>query len=163
MLLRTGVWCASSSTKPHKSSRQSSPSEKQTSPPRTPRHSPSVHQRRRAGKGRDIIADKVKRHIAAGIERGSGAIDPGEEAQLAQDVYNTIFGLGPLQVLVDDPSIENVLLTGTSVLVMYPDGRIQKRPNIFDSDEELIDWLINLGQRADGGGRTSQSTIRICD
>ena len=37
---------------------------------------------------------------------------------------------------------------------MYPDGRIQKRPNIFDSDEELIDWLINLGQRADGGGRT---------
>ena len=105
-------------------------------------------------KGRDIIADKVKRHIAAGIERGSGAIDPGEEAQLAQDVYNTIFGLGPLQVLVDDPSIENVLLTGTSVLVMYPDGRIQKRPNIFDSDEELIDWLINLGQRADGGGRT---------
>ncbi len=37
---------------------------------------------------------------------------------------------------------------------MYPDGRLQKRPKIFDSDEELIDWLINLGQRSEGGGRT---------
>lgn len=105
-------------------------------------------------KGREIIADKVKRHITFGIESGSGAIDASAEKQLAQDVYNTIFGLGPLQVLVDDPTIENILLTGTRVVVMYPDGRLQKRPKIFDSDEELIDWLINLGQRSEGGGRT---------
>ena len=70
-------------------------------------------------KGREIIADKVKRHITFGIESGSGAIDAGAEKQLAQDVYNTIFGLGPLQVLVDDPTIEK-----------YPSDRHEGRGHV---------------------------------
>ncbi|CCQ18388.1 MULTISPECIES: CpaF family protein [Nocardiaceae] len=103
--------------------------------------------------GRQIVIDLVSKEVQSAIDTGHKQLSVQEEQTLVKAVFDTLFGLGPLQPLVDDPNVENILINGDSVIVMYPDGSLQTRPPIADSDEELYDWLTNLAQRAPGGGR----------
>ena len=103
--------------------------------------------------GRQIVIDLVSKEVQSAIDTGHKQLSVKEEQTLVKAVFDTLFGLGPLQPLVDDPNVENILINGDSVIVMYPDGSMQTRPPIADSDEELYDWLTNLAQRAPGGGR----------
>jgi Flp pilus assembly CpaF family ATPase len=103
--------------------------------------------------GRQIVMDLVSSEVQSAIDTGHEQLNVEQEQTLAKAVFDTLFGLGPLQPLVDDPNVENILINGDHVLVMYPDGSLETRPPIADSDEELYDWLTNLAQRAPGGGR----------
>jgi Flp pilus assembly CpaF family ATPase len=65
-----------------------------------------------------------------------------EEAWLADAVLASIFGLGRIQPLVDDPSVENVDIAGCDrVWLEYADGRIEPGPPVADTDVELVETL----------------------
>jgi Flp pilus assembly CpaF family ATPase len=67
-----------------------------------------------------------------------------DEDEIARAVHDLLFGLGPLQQLLDDPGIETINANGCdSVWVRHADGgRFQVEP-IASSDDELIE-LIRL-------------------
>jgi pilus assembly protein CpaF len=72
----------------------------------------------------------------AGLEAG-GSID---EQQLARTVLDALFGMGALQVLIDDPGIENIDINGCDqVWVTYADGAKCSAAPVADSDEELVE------------------------
>jgi len=89
---------------------------------------------------RDIAAERVA--------SGQTPIEATEEQHLAQAVLDALFGLGRLQVLVDDPEIENIDVNGCDrVWVTYADGQKALMEPIADSDSELVEVLRSAAAR----------------
>ena len=71
-----------------------------------------------------------------------------EEQRLAQSILDALFGMGGLQSLIDDPSIENIDVNGFDrVWVTYADGAKRAMPPIADSDDELIEIMRSAAAR----------------
>ncbi|MDP3893629.1 CpaF family protein [Nocardioides sp.] len=100
--------------------------------------------------GRKIILDLLAAHARDADERGAGGgFDADYQQRLSEAVFNSLFGLGRLQPLVDNPELENIEIIGCDrVHLIYADGRIEEGPAVADSDEELIEHLQFLAARA---------------
>ena len=73
---------------------------------------------------------------------------PLEEQHLAQSVLDALFGLGRLQTLVDDDTIENIDINGCDrVWATFADGSKRLMDPVADSDDELVDLLRSAAGR----------------
>lgn len=89
--------------------------------------------------GRALIQYEVGQWVTSLVTAGRTAPSQAEEDQLRQAVYASVFGLGRLQPLVDDPDVENIEISGCdNVCLSYADGRLVRGPAVADSDEELV-------------------------
>ncbi|MGD0880637.1 MAG: ATPase, T2SS/T4P/T4SS family [Acidimicrobiales bacterium] len=91
-------------------------------------------------------------HLDALSEFGDGEapalLTHQEEQRLAQTVLDALFGLGRLQVLVDDPDIENIDINGCDrVWATFADGSKRLMDPVADSDDELIELIRSAAGR----------------
>jgi len=92
--------------------------------------------------GRQLINRRLERYAKEQLEQGVEPLSFEDESALAQAVHDALFGLGALQRLLDDESIENIDANGhADVWVTRSDGSKERAPAIADSDEELVDTL----------------------
>jgi pilus assembly protein CpaF len=92
--------------------------------------------------GRQLINRRLERHAKEQLERGSEPLSYEDETALAQAIHDALFGLGALQRLLNDESIENIDANGhADVWVTRSDGAKERAPAIADSNDELIDTL----------------------
>jgi Flp pilus assembly CpaF family ATPase len=92
--------------------------------------------------GRQLINRRLEAHAKEQIEKGLEPLSLEDENALAQAIHDALFGLGALQRLLDDESIENIDANGCAdVWVTRADGSKQRVLPIADSDDELIDVL----------------------
>lgn len=103
--------------------------------------------------GTKLVEDIVQRHIDDMINLGEQALSPHVQQALVLAICDALFRLGPVQPLVDEPDVENILITGGATTVMYGDGRSEQRDSIFETEEHAIDWVRRLASNAPGGGR----------
>jgi Flp pilus assembly CpaF family ATPase len=92
--------------------------------------------------GRQLINRRLERYAKEQLEQGVEPLSFDEETALAQAIHDALFGLGALQRLLDDESIENIDANGhADVWITRSDGAKERAPAIADSDEELVDIL----------------------
>jgi Flp pilus assembly CpaF family ATPase len=92
--------------------------------------------------GRQLINRRLERYAKEQLEEGVEPLPFEDESALAQAIHDALFGLGALQRLLDDESIENIDANGhADVWITRADGSKERAPAIADSDEELIDTL----------------------
>ena len=92
--------------------------------------------------GRQLINRRLERYAKQQLEQGREPLTFEDETALAQAIHDALFGLGALQRLLDDESIENIDANGCAdVWVTRADGSKHRAPPIADSDDELIDTL----------------------
>ncbi len=92
--------------------------------------------------GRQLINRRLEAHAREQLEDGREPLSFDDETALAQAIHDALFGLGALQPLLDDESIENIDANGCDdVWVTRADGSKHRAPPIADSDEELVDTL----------------------
>lgn len=104
--------------------------------------------------GRQLIAEALDAEARAALSAGRPVRPAGEEDALAQELFDSLFRLGRLQRLLDDPSIENINANGADcVWVRYADGRREQGEAIAGSDEELVELVRNVGARLGLGER----------
>ncbi len=76
-----------------------------------------------------------------------------ERHRLYEQISAEILGLGPLQPLLEDESITEVMVNGAKNIYIERDGRIHRVPFTFESDEHvmrIIDRIVApLGRRID--------------
>jgi pilus assembly protein CpaF len=81
------------------------------------------------------------------------AVSPSELGSLVRDLADSIVGLGPLEPLLRDPSITEVMVNGPRHVYVERDGRIEPAGIALDSDDavvHLIDRVVApLGLRVD--------------
>ncbi|GAB2761902.1 CpaF/VirB11 family protein [Nocardioides salsibiostraticola] len=104
--------------------------------------------------GRAIVLDLIEATVAHRVDAGGTTLSAVEQDGLARAVFDALFRLGRLQPLVDDDRVENIIITGhDNVLLELTDGSLIDGPDVADSDEELIDFLVFLASRSEVNAR----------
>jgi pilus assembly protein CpaF len=124
--------------------------------PRTPGLRDAVARRVRddaeLGAGR---ADRaaLRRAVARALAAEGVVAAPEVWARLVRDLVDEIGGLGPLEGLLRDPAVTDVMVNGADEIHVERDGRLARCPVTFDDDEQLVRVLARtlgpLGARLD--------------
>lgn len=106
-------------------------------------------------RGRAIVMRVIDEHIEDERRRAVNrkVWDGAQTAALTQAVVDSVFGLGRIQPLVDDPRVENIIVSEGRVTLDLADGSREQAAPIADSDEELIAWLQFQASRSAGVAR----------
>jgi pilus assembly protein CpaF len=77
----------------------------------------------------------------------------GERAELVKSLLNDVFGLGPIQKLVDDPEVDEIMVNGPNEIFVERHGRIYATDVKFDSEQHelsVIERIVGqVGRRVD--------------
>lgn len=108
--------------------------------------------------GRSIIQELVATESSEAMYGGGTGWSQDEQFALAQAVFDALFGLGRLQPLVDDDSVENIIIAGyDNVWLEKTDGALVQIEPIADSDEQLTDDLAFIASRSEVNARPFSS------
>jgi pilus assembly protein CpaF len=104
---------------------------------------------RGSGTDRSVLRRAVARALAA-----EGVVAPPEVwAQLVRDLVDELAGLGPLETLLRDPTVTEVMVNGAGAVHVERAGRLERTDRTFSSDDELVRVvtriLAPLGVRLD--------------
>ena len=100
-------------------------------------------------------ADDLDARIRALVDREAGALDEAARAELARRIAQRSFGLGPLEALLADPAVDEVMVNGTGPASVFVErgGRLEPTDVRFGSESELRHTveriLAPLGRRVD--------------
>lgn len=80
-------------------------------------------------------------------------VPPEHHDILVRQVLDEVCGLGPIQPLMDDESVSEVMINGPKALFFERDGRLEASAHTFDSEEQVMialdRILAPLGRRLD--------------
>jgi Flp pilus assembly CpaF family ATPase len=97
---------------------------------------------------RSIALARLRAVSAQRIANGLNPLGTEEEQHIAQEVLDSLFGLGRLQALVEDERIENIDVNGCdTVWATREDGSKMLCPPVASSDDELISIIQNAAAR----------------
>jgi pilus assembly protein CpaF len=113
----------------------------------------SLRDRLVEGAGEPADGDDPAARIGALVEREAGMLDAGTRAALAARVAERAIGLGPLEPLLRDPAVDELLVCGTAAVWVERGGQLEPTDVRFESEAELrhvIERILApLGRRAD--------------
>ncbi len=105
----------------------------------------------------ELEGDKLRREIRLVVEHlcdSEGTLlNRTERERLIDEVLDETFGLGPLEVLLKDPTINDILINGPKNIYCERRGKMEKSNVVFrDNDHllQIIDRIISkVGRRVD--------------
>ena len=87
-----------------------------------------------AGADRDVLRRAVARALAT-----EGVVAPPDVwAQLVRDLVDDLAGLGPLEALLRDPAVTEVMVNGAEVVHVERAGRLERVDRRFESDADVV-------------------------
>jgi len=95
-----------------------------------------------------VLVDLVEEHTTAELTRGAALLSSQDEQRVIGEVLAEVLGLGGLEPLLADTSIENINITGDRVFIRRADGSRYRLPPITGSDAELIALIRDLAAHA---------------
>jgi pilus assembly protein CpaF len=91
--------------------------------------------------------------IRALVDREAAVLDPAAREALAARIAERAFGLGALQELLADPTVDEVMVSGTAPVWVERGGRLEQTAVRFEGERELRDAieriLAPIGRRVD--------------
>ena len=105
----------------------------------------------------DLAGDVLRREIRLVIEHLCDTEDTllnrGERERLIEEVLDETFGLGPLEFLLKDATVSDILINGPKSVYVERRGKMEKTPVVFrDNDHlmQIVDRIISrVGRRVD--------------
>ena len=104
---------------------------------------------------RESAEPEIRNLIVGMVERESAAMPLSlfEREALISDVINELFGLGPLEVLLRDPSISDILVNRYNQVYIEREGKLEETDIVFKDDRHLMQIIerivSSVGRRID--------------
>src|SRR4051794_18439909 len=99
------------------------------------------------------LADGLEAEVRALVEREAAVLDASARDALCERVLRLATGLGPLEPLLADDAVDEVMVNGPGSVYVERLGRIERSDVTFDGDNELMHAieriLAPLGRRVD--------------
>jgi pilus assembly protein CpaF len=106
-----------------------------------------------AGIDDDRIRAEVREAVLAMVEEEPNLLTAAEKREVSDEVLHEVFGLGPLEPLLADPSISDILVNGHSQVYVERKGILEETNVQFHDDGHLlriIDKIVSqVGRRVD--------------
>ncbi len=97
--------------------------------------------------------DFVKKNIIQIFEQTKLKLPDDLKKQIFDQVLNDLLGYGPIQSLLDDPDVSEIMVNGPKKIFIEKNGKLTKSTITFDDDDHIvrvIDRIIlPLGRRVD--------------
>lgn len=97
--------------------------------------------------------DFVKNNIIQIFEQTKLKLPDDLKKQIFDQVLNDLLGYGPIQTLLDDPDVSEIMVNGPKKIFVEKNGKLTKSTVTFDDDDHIvrvIDRIIlPLGRRVD--------------
>ncbi|GAL29185.1 type II/IV secretion system ATP hydrolase TadA/VirB11/CpaF TadA subfamily [Vibrio variabilis] len=84
----------------------------------------------------DLLANSYERPVTAMMK-----------SSLVKSMMDELFGLGPIQPLVDDPSITDILVNGPSEVFYERAGKLSKSDIRFVNEEQVLSIAKQIAAR----------------
>ena len=101
-------------------------------------------------------AEPEIRSIVVGLLEQEGRTTPlsqFEREALINDLFDELFGLGPLEVLMADPSVSDILVNRHDLIYVERNGRLEETSLVFRDDRHLMQIIerivSSVGRRVD--------------
>jgi pilus assembly protein CpaF len=116
----------------------------------------------RAG-GRPPDRDSVRRMLNAALERTKADLKPEVRAQVVESALADLIGYGPLEMLLPDAEISEIMINGAGQVFVERNGELLEADLKFDDDQHLlrlIDRIVSpLGRRVDPDNPTADARL----
>jgi Flp pilus assembly CpaF family ATPase len=104
--------------------------------------------------GRAHVAQVVAAWSDEQVREGAAPLDSASRSHLAKAVFDEMFGLGPVQALVDagaSAPVTDIEIVGCDpVLLVMADGSFAWHPSVFTTDADMVAWVQNQASRLSG-------------
>lgn len=101
----------------------------------------------------DVARDQVGQLIRDMLQREKTPLALAEREKIVREVLDELFGYGPVQTLLDDPTISDILVNGSGVVYIERHGMLERTEVRFNDDQHLmriIDRIVSrVGRRVD--------------
>jgi pilus assembly protein CpaF len=111
-----------------------------------------------------VKPERLRRDVRAIAERltraSSEPLDHDEQDRMVDEVMNEVFGLGPLEHLINDPEISDILVNGPNTVYVERHGRLEETNVIFADDAHVLQVIQRIAARV---GRRVDETSPMVD
>ncbi len=102
---------------------------------------------------------EVRTAVAALVEEEKTPLSLVEKDQLIEEVLDEVFGLGPLEPLLQDPTISDILVTTPRLVYIERGGKLYLTPVQFKDDGHLLRIIEKIVSRV--GRRIDESSPMV--
>jgi pilus assembly protein CpaF len=99
------------------------------------------------------LKDELRQMVERLLLEENLILNAGERRNLVRDIQYEMLGLGPLEPLLADPTVSDILVNTSKQVYVERKGRLELTPISFDNDEHLmkiIDKIVSrVGRRVD--------------
>jgi pilus assembly protein CpaF len=102
------------------------------------------------------VRAEVRAAVAKLIDEEKTPLSLVEKDRFIEEVLDEVFGLGPLEPLLQDPTISDILVTGPRLVYIERSGRLYRTPVEFKDDNHLLRIIEKIVSRV--GRRVDESS-----
>jgi pilus assembly protein CpaF len=85
-----------------------------------------------------LVESSLESYVQSKME---GHIDEAVRRFIVEEIVNEIFGLGPIDRFINDPTVWEIMVNGPKEIYVEREGKLQKADAVFD-DEEQVQFYI---------------------
>ncbi|QDV52541.1 CpaF family protein [Gimesia fumaroli] len=112
----------------------------------------------------DLEGDSLRREIRLVIEHLCDTENPllnrSERERLIEEILDETFGFGPLELLLKDQDIADIMINGPKHVFVEKNGRIERSPVMFRDNQHLLQILDRIVSKV---GRRVDETSPLVD
>src|SRR5215470_17916179 len=101
----------------------------------------------------DVVQQQIRRIVEDMLVNDDTPLSRQEREQIVVEVQHETFGLGPIEPLMQDPTVSDILVNGPHEVYIERRGKLQKTSAIFRDDAHLMQVIERIvsavGRRVD--------------
>src|SRR4030095_4252944 len=104
----------------------------------------------------DAVQQQIQRIVEDMLAADDTPLSRQEREQLVVEVQHETFGLGPIEPLMQDPTVSDILVNGPRAVYIERRGKLERTRVIFRDDTHLlqvIERIVSAGGRRHGRAR----------
>ncbi len=105
------------------------------------------------------VRTEVRLAVARLVEEERTPLSLAEKERITEEVLNEVFGLGPLEPLLQDPTVSDILVTTPRLVYVERHGKLQRTPVEFKDDQHLLRIIEKIVARV--GRRVDESSPMV--
>ncbi len=94
------------------------------------------------------------------LDMEDALLSRGDKDQLIEELYNEILGLGPLETLLSDDTVSDILINGPQQVYVEKSGKLVLSPVVFKDDKHLLQIIDRIVAAV---GRRVDESQPLCD
>lgn len=110
--------------------------------------------------GEDVLRREIRAAVEYLCKQENLPLNRMEQERLIEEVVDETFGLGPLEVLLRDTSISEIMINGPKKIYVERRGKIERTEVVFRDNQHLLQIIDRIVSKV---GRRIDETSPMCD